>query len=78
MSGPSEVLVEVFSATCGCQKQHPINRNHSEMVKYSGVHDQLYRRVLVALRPILGISRGRPGTAGIGAGLQGLKPEHDG
>uniref|UniRef100_A0A0C4DIJ2 Nephrocystin 3-like N-terminal domain-containing protein n=1 Tax=Fusarium oxysporum (strain Fo5176) TaxID=660025 RepID=A0A0C4DIJ2_FUSOF len=35
MSGPSEVLVEVFSATCGCQKQHPINRNHSEMVKYS-------------------------------------------
>ncbi|EXK28605.1 hypothetical protein FOMG_15074 [Fusarium oxysporum f. sp. melonis 26406] len=70
MSGPSEVLVEVFSATCGCQKQHPINRNHSEMVKYSGVHDQLYRRVLVALRPILGISRGRPGTAGIGAGLQ--------
>ncbi|EMT69606.1 Protein SERAC1 [Fusarium odoratissimum] len=35
MSGSSEVLVEVFSATCGCQKQHPINRNHSEMVKYS-------------------------------------------
>ncbi|KAF5702550.1 ankyrin protein 3 [Fusarium globosum] len=35
MSGPSEVLVEVFSATCGCQKQHPINRNHSEIVKYS-------------------------------------------
>ncbi|KAF5538071.1 ankyrin protein 3 [Fusarium phyllophilum] len=59
MSGPSEVLVEVFSATCGCQKQHPINRNHSEMVKYSGVHDQLYRRVVVALRPILGVSRGR-------------------
>ncbi|KAG5753803.1 hypothetical protein H9Q70_003566 [Fusarium xylarioides] len=53
MSGPSEVLVEVFSATCGCQKQHPINRNHSEMVKYSGVHDQLYRRVVIALRPIL-------------------------
>ncbi|KAI1013658.1 hypothetical protein LB503_010485 [Fusarium chuoi] len=65
MSGPSEVLVEVFSATCGCQKQHPINRNHSEMVKYSGVHDQLYRRVLIALRPIIGISRGRPGIGGI-------------
>ncbi|KAF5619615.1 ankyrin protein [Fusarium sp. NRRL 25303] len=59
MSGPSEVLVEVFSATCGCQKQHPINRNHSEMVKYTGVHDQLYRRVVIALRPILGVSRGR-------------------
>ncbi|EXA34764.1 hypothetical protein FOVG_14179 [Fusarium oxysporum f. sp. pisi HDV247] len=66
MSGPSEVLVEVFSATCGCQKQHPINRNHSEMVKYSGVHDQLYRRVLVALRPILGITQGRPGIGRIG------------
>nr|RBQ86886.1 hypothetical protein FVER53263_13064 [Fusarium verticillioides] len=63
MSGTSEVLVEVFSATCGCQKQHPINRNHSEMVKYSGIHDQLYRRVLIALRPILGVSRGRHGIA---------------
>ncbi|CVL05986.1 related to ankyrin 3 [Fusarium proliferatum] len=70
MSGPSEVLVEVFSATCGCQKQHPINRNHSEMVKYSGVHDQLYRRVLIALRPIIGISRGRPGIGGIREGPQ--------
>ncbi|EXL92970.1 ankyrin repeat-containing domain protein [Fusarium oxysporum II5] len=70
MSGSSEVLVEVFSATCGCQKQHPINRNHSEMVKYSGVHDQLYRRVVVALRPILGVSRGRPGIGGTGGGPQ--------
>lgn len=77
MSGPSEVLVEVFSATCGCQKQHPINRNHSEMVKYSGVHDQLYRRVLIALRPIIGISRGRPGIGGIREGPQGLKPDFD-
>ncbi|SCV50309.1 related to ankyrin 3 [Fusarium fujikuroi] len=66
MCGPSEVLVEVFSATCGCQKQHPINRNHSEMVKYSGVHDQLYRRVVIALRSILGVSRGQPGVGGIG------------
>ncbi|KAF5695157.1 ankyrin protein 3 [Fusarium denticulatum] len=70
MSGSSEVLVEVFSATCGCQKQHPINRNHSEMVKYSGVHDQLYRRVVIALRPILGVSRGRPGIGGIREGPQ--------
>ncbi|KAI1060120.1 hypothetical protein LB506_011261 [Fusarium annulatum] len=75
MSGPSEVLVEVFSATCGCQKQHPINRNHSEMVKYSGVHDQLYRRVLIALRPIIGISRGRPGIGGIREGPQGSMPD---
>ncbi|KAF5688788.1 ankyrin protein 3 [Fusarium circinatum] len=70
MSGPSEVLVEVFSATCGCQKQHPINRNHSEMVKYSGVHDQLYRRVLIALRPLLCASRGRPGIGGVREGPQ--------
>ncbi|KAH7191681.1 hypothetical protein BKA60DRAFT_471064 [Fusarium oxysporum] len=70
MSGTSEVLVEVFSATCGCQKKHPINRNHSEMVKYSGVHDQLYRRVVIALRPILGVSRGRPRIGGIGEGPQ--------
>ncbi|EXK24731.1 hypothetical protein FOMG_18558 [Fusarium oxysporum f. sp. melonis 26406] len=77
MSGPSEVLVEVFSATCGCQKQHPINRNHSEMVKYSGVHDQLYRRVVIALRPILGVSRGRPGIGGTIEGPQGLKPDFD-
>ncbi|KAI1036247.1 hypothetical protein LB504_011378 [Fusarium proliferatum] len=70
MSGPSEVLVEVFSATYGCQKQHPINRNHSEMVKYSGVHDQLYRRVVIALRSILGGARGRPGIRGIREGPQ--------
>ncbi|KAJ0132270.1 Uncharacterized protein HZ326_24651 [Fusarium oxysporum f. sp. albedinis] len=70
MSGPSEVLVEVFSATCGCQKQHPINRNNSEMVKYSGVHDELYRRVIIALRPVLGISQGRSGTGSIGGGSQ--------
>ncbi|KAF4338426.1 hypothetical protein FBEOM_7695 [Fusarium beomiforme] len=76
VSGPSEVLVEVFSATCGCQKQHPINRNHSEMVKYSGVHDQLYRRVIVSLRPVLRLSRERPGIGGIGGKPQGLKPEH--
>ncbi|KAF5600613.1 ankyrin protein 3 [Fusarium pseudoanthophilum] len=74
MSGPSEVLVEVFSATCGCQKQHPINRNHSEMVKYSGVHDQLYRRVVIALRPILDVSRGRPGI-GVCVQLSGDEQE---
>ncbi|KAL5589388.1 hypothetical protein FOVSG1_011255 [Fusarium oxysporum f. sp. vasinfectum] len=74
MSGTSEVLVEVSSATCGCQKQHPINRNHSEMVKYSGVHDQLYRRVVVALRPILGVSRGRPGI-GVCVQLSGDEQE---
>jgi hypothetical protein len=71
MSGPSEVLVEVFSATCGCRKQHPINRNHSEMVKYSGVHDQLYRRVIIALRPVISMTQSRPSTTGTGGRSQG-------
>ncbi|KAH7202858.1 uncharacterized protein BKA55DRAFT_531394 [Fusarium redolens] len=65
ISGPSEVLVEVSSATSGSQNQHPINRNHSEMVKYSSVHDQLYRRVIIAIRSVLGTSRGWPGPEGI-------------
>ncbi|KAL5611091.1 hypothetical protein FOBRF1_007208 [Fusarium oxysporum] len=67
LSGPSEVLVEVFSATCGSQQQHPINRNHSEMVKYSSAHDQLYRRVTIALRPVLSISRVRLNTGAVGS-----------
>jgi hypothetical protein len=71
MSGPSDVLVEVFSATCGCRQQHPINRNHSEMVKYSGVHDQLYRRVIIALRPVIRIAQGRPNTGSTGGRPQG-------
>ncbi|RFN45021.1 hypothetical protein FIE12Z_10749 [Fusarium flagelliforme] len=57
LSGPSEVLVEVSSATCGSLRQHPINRNHSEMVKFSSRQDDLYQRVLQALKPLLEDSR---------------------
>ena len=53
MSGPSEVLVEVSSANCGSFRQHPINRNHSEIVKFSSRQDDLYHRVLLALKPLL-------------------------
>lgn len=53
MSGPSEVLVEVSSANCGSLRQHPINRNHSEMVKFSSRQDDLYHRVVLALKPLL-------------------------
>ncbi|KAF4992907.1 hypothetical protein FGRMN_6850 [Fusarium graminum] len=72
MSGPSEVLVEVFSATCGCRRQFPINRNHSEMVKYSGVHDQLYQRVITALLTLLNITQGQSRDEGTGGRPQAL------
>ncbi|QYT05591.1 hypothetical protein H0G86_012480 [Trichoderma simmonsii] len=51
--GDPKVLVDVFSATCGSNKQHPINRNHSEMVKYNNEYDELYTRVRIALEPLV-------------------------
>ncbi|KAL7918361.1 ankyrin repeat protein [Trichoderma austrokoningii] len=59
LSGDLEVLVDVSSATCGSNHQHPINRNHSEMVKYNNEYDELYMRVRVALRPLISGSRGK-------------------
>lgn len=59
LSGDPEVLVDVSSATCGSNHQHPINRNHSEMVKYNNEYDELYMRVRVALRPLISGSRGK-------------------
>ncbi|KAI3544306.1 hypothetical protein CSPX01_05758 [Colletotrichum filicis] len=53
LSGPSEVLVDVSSATCYSSQRHPIDRNHSEMVKYSHGHDVFYRRVITVTREIL-------------------------
>ncbi|KAK1712736.1 hypothetical protein BDP67DRAFT_516742 [Colletotrichum lupini] len=53
LSGPSEVLVDVSSATCYSNQRHPIDRNHSEMVKYSHGHDVFYRRVITVTREIL-------------------------
>ncbi|KAL6819660.1 ankyrin repeat-containing domain protein [Trichoderma sp. SZMC 28015] len=53
LSGYPSVLVDVSSATCGSTCQHPINRNHSEMVKYNNQYDELYTRVQIALRPLI-------------------------
>ncbi|KAK1993531.1 hypothetical protein LX36DRAFT_703444, partial [Colletotrichum falcatum] len=54
LSGPSRVLVDVSSATCGSRYHHPIDRDHSGMVKYSNAYDVLYRRVIIALQDLLG------------------------
>ncbi|KAG7046926.1 hypothetical protein JMJ77_0015143 [Colletotrichum scovillei] len=56
LSGPSEVLVDVSSATCYSNQRHPIDRNHSEMVKYSHGLDVFYRRVITVTREILSTS----------------------
>ncbi|KAK5995239.1 Serine/threonine-protein phosphatase 6 regulatory ankyrin repeat subunit B [Cladobotryum mycophilum] len=53
LSGPSKVLVDVSSATCGTKNQHPINRTHSGMVKFKHQYDELYMRVKTALQPLL-------------------------
>ncbi|ETS75921.1 hypothetical protein PFICI_12865 [Pestalotiopsis fici W106-1] len=54
LCGPPEVLVDVSSATCGCNERYPINRNHSELVKYHNRHDGCYVRVRSVLEPLLG------------------------
>ncbi|PFH60082.1 hypothetical protein XA68_11470 [Ophiocordyceps unilateralis] len=64
LSGPLEVLVDVTSATCGCTRQHPIDRNHREMVKYSNHYDQLYTRVKIALGSLLNTQHSAPVQAG--------------
>ncbi|KAL7928945.1 ankyrin repeat protein [Trichoderma chlorosporum] len=48
-----KVLFDVSSATCGSNHQYPINRNHSEMVKYNSQYDDLYTRVRIALKPLM-------------------------
>ncbi|PTB52845.1 hypothetical protein M431DRAFT_58133, partial [Trichoderma harzianum CBS 226.95] len=53
LSGDPKVLVDVSSATCGSKRQHPINRNHSEMVKYNNQYDEIYTRVRIALKPLI-------------------------
>lgn len=56
MSGPSAVLVDASSATHGrhWESRHPfiypVNRSHSDMVKFTGSDDHVYRVVLERLR----------------------------
>ncbi|KAL0263054.1 hypothetical protein SLS55_002029 [Diplodia seriata] len=48
IAGPPTVLVDIPSATHGVKEdaQHPINRDHSDMVKFSSFHDEDYLYVL--------------------------------
>ncbi|KAJ0131001.1 hypothetical protein HZ326_25897 [Fusarium oxysporum f. sp. albedinis] len=46
-------LVEISSATYRSNNQHPVNRNHSELVKYSNQYDGIYERVRTVLRPLV-------------------------
>lgn len=50
MCGPPAKLVSVRSATYGPGQAHPINRDHSEMVKFDGPYDHVYRHTLNVLR----------------------------
>lgn len=54
ISGSCEILVDISSATHGSKHQYPMNRSHSDMVKYSHEHDELYLRVRSALKPLVG------------------------
>lgn len=56
MDGPSAVLVDASSATHGrhWESRHPfiypVNRSHSDMVKFTGNDDSVYRVVLERLK----------------------------
>lgn len=59
MSGPHEILVSTQSATdgrpydCGVHLVLPINRTHSNMVKFNGVHDPIYGHIRYQLTGIV-------------------------
>lgn len=58
MNGPSTVLVDISSAThvrhweTGCPFIYPVNRSHSDMVKFTGNDDLVYRVVLERLKSL--------------------------
>lgn len=58
MDGPKRRLVDIFSATNGVPRAgerhavRPVNRNHSEMVKFQGPTDEFYKQVLADLKEI--------------------------
>ncbi|KAL0937157.1 uncharacterized protein CTRU02_206888 [Colletotrichum truncatum] len=72
--GPKQVLVDVSSAKTGSQQHYPINRSHSEMVKYSSEYDEIYKRVRTILQELLekpqGTSTARDPEAGPKLSLQ--------
>lgn len=50
MRGPPAKLVSVRSATYGAGQAHPINRDHSNLVRFDGPYDHVYRHTLSVLR----------------------------
>lgn len=62
------MLVDASSATCGSNHQHPINRNHSEIVKYNNQYDELYTRVRIALEPLVRRSQSKSVTMSTAVG----------
>lgn len=54
MQGPEALLVDFASATIGSNQYHPIDRDHSDMVKFNNVDDSNYRAVLSYVRQLNG------------------------
>ena len=52
MQGPKALLVDFASATVGSHQYHPIDRDHSDMVKFNNVDDSNYRAVLSYVRQL--------------------------
>lgn len=52
MQGPEELLVDFASATIGSNSYHPIDRDHSDMVKFGSAEDSNYRAALVQIRQL--------------------------
>ncbi|KAH7308422.1 hypothetical protein B0I35DRAFT_380188, partial [Stachybotrys elegans] len=77
LSGSPKVLVDVSSATYGSKKQHPINRNHSEMVKFSNQYDEIYTRVRTLLQQLVRGPPNQPAFEGMEIGSSSLIPPSD-
>lgn len=56
LSGPSDILVDPVSATFGSTDQHPFDRNHSELVKFTHPYDELYTRVQVKISQLISVA----------------------
>lgn len=59
MDGPKRKLVDISSATNGMHYNYgrhqvrPVNRSHSEMVKFQGPTDEVYVQAFTDLRNII-------------------------
>lgn len=52
MQGHEALLVDFASATVGSHEYRPIDRDHSDMVKFNNLDDPNYRAVLSCLRQL--------------------------